>query len=88
MFSFSPTEWSREMLLEAWMWDAVACCEKCGVVPPSSVYSDQPESQDDDADVCQPPPPPPDPEGPPAREIVVSAVSCKKQNKQTNIVPM
>lgn len=30
-------EWSREMLLEAWMEDAKACCEKCGVVPPISL---------------------------------------------------
>ncbi|GAB1610546.1 ankyrin repeat and IBR domain-containing protein 1-like isoform X2 [Argonauta hians] len=35
-------EWSRETLLEAWMTDPFACCEKCGVTPPPSVYSDQP----------------------------------------------
>ena len=33
-------EWSREMLLEAWIDDPVACCEKCGVVPPSTVVPD------------------------------------------------
>lgn len=31
------TEWSREMLLEAWMEDPVQCCEKCGVQPPNSL---------------------------------------------------
>ncbi|XP_029650318.1 ankyrin repeat and IBR domain-containing protein 1 isoform X2 [Octopus sinensis] len=35
-------EWSRETLLEAWMTDPFACCEKCGVTPPPSLYSDQP----------------------------------------------
>ncbi|ELU11727.1 hypothetical protein CAPTEDRAFT_112704 [Capitella teleta] len=35
-------EWSREMLLEAWMDDPIACCDKCGVVPPSSVLSELP----------------------------------------------
>lgn len=35
-------EWSRETLLEAWMTDPFACCEKCGVTPPASLYSDQP----------------------------------------------
>ena len=42
-------EWSREMLLESWIADAVACCEKCGVVPPSAVvpdYSLQPRDTD------------------------------------------
>ena len=42
-------EWSREMLLESWIDDAVACCEKCGVVPPSTVVPDhclQPRSTD------------------------------------------
>jgi len=34
-------EWSREMLLEAWIDDAIACCEKCGVVPPSAVVPDR-----------------------------------------------
>ena len=28
------------MLLEAWMDDPIACCEKCGVVPPASVIDD------------------------------------------------
>ena len=32
-------EWSREMLLEAWMEDAGACCDKCGVIPPNTVTS-------------------------------------------------
>ena len=32
-------EWSREMLLEAWMDNAQACCEKCGVIPPNTVAS-------------------------------------------------
>ena len=34
-------EWSREMLLEAWIDDPIACCEKCGVVPPSAVVPDR-----------------------------------------------
>ena len=33
-------EWSREMLLEALIDDPVACCEKSGVVPPSTVMPD------------------------------------------------
>lgn len=33
-------EWSRETLLEAWIADPIACCEKCGVVPPSTVVPD------------------------------------------------
>lgn len=37
MLRIFHTEWSREMLLEAWMDDPIACCEKCGVVPPASV---------------------------------------------------
>jgi len=42
-------EWSREMLLEAWIDDPVACCEKCGVVPPSAImpnHSLQPRDSD------------------------------------------
>ena len=35
------TEWSREMLLEAWMDDAIACCDKCGVQPPVSVLEEE-----------------------------------------------
>jgi len=43
-------EWSREMLLEAWISDAVACCEKCGVVPPTVVVSERRlEPRDNDA---------------------------------------
>ncbi|XP_071144243.1 ankyrin repeat and IBR domain-containing protein 1-like [Mytilus edulis] len=38
-------EWSREILLEAWMTDPKACCEKSGVIPPPSVYSEQPHVQ-------------------------------------------
>jgi len=34
-------EWSREMLLEAWIENAVACCEKCGVIPPATLMSDE-----------------------------------------------
>lgn len=40
MFHFNLSEWSREMLLEAWMKDAVSCCEKCGVIPPTSIFQD------------------------------------------------
>ncbi|BFZ21952.1 hypothetical protein BsWGS_24991 [Bradybaena similaris] len=40
-------EWSREMLLESWMNDPVACCEKCGVTPPSTLFSDKPQVQED-----------------------------------------
>ncbi|XP_064598005.1 ankyrin repeat and IBR domain-containing protein 1-like [Liolophura sinensis] len=39
-------EWSREMLLEAWMSDPFACCEKCGVTPPPSLYMDKPSTED------------------------------------------
>ncbi|CAG2230784.1 ANKIB1 [Mytilus edulis] len=35
----------REILLEAWMTDPKACCEKSGVIPPPSVYSEQPHVQ-------------------------------------------
>lgn len=35
-------EWSRETLLEAWMIDPFACCEKCGTTPPASLYSERP----------------------------------------------
>lgn len=39
-------EWSRENLLEAWMTDPVACCDKCGVMPPPSLFSEKPEVQE------------------------------------------
>ncbi|RUS73894.1 hypothetical protein EGW08_018345 [Elysia chlorotica] len=39
-------EWSRETLLEAWMTDPVACCDKCGVMPPPSLFSDKPQVQE------------------------------------------
>ncbi|CAH1249206.1 ANKIB1 [Branchiostoma lanceolatum] len=32
--------WSKEMLLEGWMRDPVACCEKAGVKPPDSVLAE------------------------------------------------
>lgn len=35
-------EWSREMLLDAWMSDALACCEKSGVTPPANLFSEKP----------------------------------------------
>ncbi|XP_045177754.2 ankyrin repeat and IBR domain-containing protein 1-like [Mercenaria mercenaria] len=35
-------EWSREMLLDAWMSDPVACCEKSGVTPPANLFSEKP----------------------------------------------
>jgi len=35
-------EWSREMLLDAWMTNAVACCEKSGVSAPANLFSDEP----------------------------------------------
>lgn len=38
-------EWSREMLLEAWMTDPKHCCEKSGVHPPSSIFCDKPVVQ-------------------------------------------
>ena len=31
---FVATEWSREQLLESWIQDPVACCNKCGVTSP------------------------------------------------------
>ena len=40
------TEWSRETLLEAWMDDPVACCHKCGVTPPGSLFSEKPQVQE------------------------------------------
>lgn len=30
------------MLLDAWMSDAVACCEKSGVTPPANLFSETP----------------------------------------------
>jgi len=30
----SVAEWSRELLLESWIQDPVACCNKCGVISP------------------------------------------------------
>jgi len=30
----SVAEWSRELLLESWIQDPVACCNKCGVTSP------------------------------------------------------
>ena len=35
------------MLLEAWMTDSVACCDKCGVLPPASVTADDGCKYDD-----------------------------------------
>ena len=32
-------EWSREMLLEKWMKDAVSCCNSAGVEPPQSAFN-------------------------------------------------
>jgi hypothetical protein len=29
------------MLLEAWIEDAIACCEKCGVTPPAALMSER-----------------------------------------------
>ena len=42
MIYFFTSEWSREMLLDAWMSDALACCEKSGVTPPSNLFSEKP----------------------------------------------
>ncbi|KAK3082836.1 hypothetical protein FSP39_006705 [Pinctada imbricata] len=39
-------EWSRETLLEAWMSDPLSCCDKCGVIPPPSVFCDKPQVQE------------------------------------------
>ena len=36
------SEWSREMLLDAWMSDALSCCEKSGVTPPVNLFSEKP----------------------------------------------
>ena len=30
------------MLLDAWMSDPLACCEKSGVTPPSNLFSEKP----------------------------------------------
>ena len=42
----SFAEWSRETLLEAWMTDPIACCDKCGVTPPPSLFSEKPQVQE------------------------------------------
>ena len=42
---YAIVEWSREMLLEAWMSDPLQCCDKSGVHPPSSVFCDKPVVQ-------------------------------------------
>ena len=34
----ATTEWSKESLIEAWMADPVAACEKAGVTLPESEY--------------------------------------------------
>ncbi|KAJ8319887.1 hypothetical protein KUTeg_001474 [Tegillarca granosa] len=39
-------EWSREMLLEAWMTDPLSCCERSGVTPPQSLFCDKPQVQE------------------------------------------
>lgn len=39
-------EWSRETLLEAWMENPVLCCQKCGVTPPASLFSETPQVQE------------------------------------------
>ncbi|KAI8776004.1 ankyrin repeat and IBR domain-containing protein 1 [Biomphalaria glabrata] len=39
-------EWSRETLLEAWISDPIACCEKCGVTLPSTLFSEKPQVQE------------------------------------------
>ncbi|KAL8591046.1 hypothetical protein ACOMHN_015669 [Nucella lapillus] len=39
-------EWSRQTLLEAWMEDPIACCHKCGVTPPGSLFSEKPQVQE------------------------------------------
>ncbi|XP_013414520.1 ankyrin repeat and IBR domain-containing protein 1-like [Lingula anatina] len=46
-------EWSREMLLEAWMRDAIVCCEKSGVNPPSSVFEDLMAQSSEDSDTLR-----------------------------------
>lgn len=33
------------MLLESWIEDPVACCEKCGVVPPGGLQSSSGQNQ-------------------------------------------
>ncbi|XP_033731278.1 ankyrin repeat and IBR domain-containing protein 1-like, partial [Pecten maximus] len=53
-------EWSREMLLEAWMSDPLACCEKSGVTPPPSLFSDQPQVQESLTSPVSSEPPSPD----------------------------
>lgn len=32
----SPSEWSKALLLEKWMTNAVQCCEEAGIAPPAS----------------------------------------------------
>ncbi|KAK6633139.1 hypothetical protein RUM43_012883 [Polyplax serrata] len=56
-------EWSREILLDKWMKDAVACCKLAGVEPPQSAFNHgevtlesvtpvSKESQDNMCDIC------------------------------------
>ncbi|XP_014667038.1 PREDICTED: uncharacterized protein LOC106808723 [Priapulus caudatus] len=39
-------EWSRETLLEAWMENPIACCEKCGVQPPGGLVVEAQKRQE------------------------------------------
>ncbi|XP_041374912.1 ankyrin repeat and IBR domain-containing protein 1-like isoform X2 [Gigantopelta aegis] len=36
-------EWSRETLLESWMTNPFACCEKSGVTPPQTLFNERPD---------------------------------------------
>lgn len=35
-FLFLTSEWSKALLLEKWMTNAVQCCEEAGIAPPAS----------------------------------------------------
>lgn len=39
MLLIFTVEWSREILLDKWMKDAVACCKLAGVEPPQSAFN-------------------------------------------------
>jgi len=48
------------MLLESWMSDPMACCEKAGVTPPPSLFSDKPQVQESLTSPTTSEPPSPD----------------------------
>lgn len=39
--------WSKEALLQDWIDDPIKCCEKCGVLPPTSVLDNKNDNLND-----------------------------------------